>query len=419
LKKLLISLITIGVVGAIAFIGTNAFFSDEETSTGNTFQTGAIDLKIDHTLASYNDFDCHTCSVVLVSDPTNMIIKKNGTVIDPFAAVYAWVHPAWTAQNDTSLIAANAKWIWSSNPTSAEDASLGVTYTFEKTFDWQGPAISSDLWFAVGSDNSVEVWLNGAKIGENLGEFGYRQESMLQIPAGTLLSHIIQGQNKLDFIVTNFPRPGQDGSQNPGGLIYKFAIDGKCTDNYFLTNCRLWNEKDLGTGDIVYNFNDVKPGDHGHDVISLDPVDNSAWACMTVKGTDQENTWTEPEKLAGDTSEYVGELSSHLQLFVWNDNGDGIYQPSETTMFTGTMATYLSLPIAEPSGTPLPGGQAKYLGLAWCFGAQSVDPGTGVISCDGTGETNITQTDSFVADLVFYSEQSRNNPNFSCQRINK
>jgi len=52
-KKILISLSVIGVVAAIAIGGTIAYFSDTETSTGNTFTAGTLDLKIDST-ASYN-----------------------------------------------------------------------------------------------------------------------------------------------------------------------------------------------------------------------------------------------------------------------------------------------------------------------------------------------------------------------------
>ena len=49
MKKVLISLLSIGVVAAVAVFATQAFFSDTETSTGNTFQAGAIDLKVDNT----------------------------------------------------------------------------------------------------------------------------------------------------------------------------------------------------------------------------------------------------------------------------------------------------------------------------------------------------------------------------------
>ena len=47
-KKILVSLSVIGVVAAIVVGGTIAYFSDTETSTGNTFTAGAIDLTIDN-----------------------------------------------------------------------------------------------------------------------------------------------------------------------------------------------------------------------------------------------------------------------------------------------------------------------------------------------------------------------------------
>jgi spore coat-associated protein N len=47
MKKILISLAIIAVVGAIGFGATRAYFSDTETSTGNTFTAGTIDLAVD------------------------------------------------------------------------------------------------------------------------------------------------------------------------------------------------------------------------------------------------------------------------------------------------------------------------------------------------------------------------------------
>ena len=46
-KKILVSLSVIAAVAAIAIGGTIAYFSDTETSAGNTFSTGVIDIKID------------------------------------------------------------------------------------------------------------------------------------------------------------------------------------------------------------------------------------------------------------------------------------------------------------------------------------------------------------------------------------
>src|SRR3990172_6604409 len=47
MKKILLSLISISAVAIVAVAATGAFFSDTETSTGNTFQAGKLDLKID------------------------------------------------------------------------------------------------------------------------------------------------------------------------------------------------------------------------------------------------------------------------------------------------------------------------------------------------------------------------------------
>lgn len=49
MRKILISILTIGVVGAAAFMGSRAFFSDSQTSKDNTFLAGELKLKIDST----------------------------------------------------------------------------------------------------------------------------------------------------------------------------------------------------------------------------------------------------------------------------------------------------------------------------------------------------------------------------------
>jgi len=56
-KKILISLAIIGVVAAITVGLTTAYFSDTETSTGNTFTAGAIDLEVDNH-CWYNGYEC-------------------------------------------------------------------------------------------------------------------------------------------------------------------------------------------------------------------------------------------------------------------------------------------------------------------------------------------------------------------------
>ncbi len=56
-KKIVMSLSVIAAVSAVVIGGTGAFFSDSETSTGNTFTAGAIDLKVD-SQQHYNNAVC-------------------------------------------------------------------------------------------------------------------------------------------------------------------------------------------------------------------------------------------------------------------------------------------------------------------------------------------------------------------------
>jgi len=55
MKKILLSLLSIGAVAVIAIVASQAFFSDTETSTGNVLQAGAIDLLVDNKSYVTND----------------------------------------------------------------------------------------------------------------------------------------------------------------------------------------------------------------------------------------------------------------------------------------------------------------------------------------------------------------------------
>jgi predicted ribosomally synthesized peptide with SipW-like signal peptide len=57
MKKILLSVLTIGAVAALAFGASRAFFSDVETSIGNIFEAGDLDLQIDST-AHYAGLIC-------------------------------------------------------------------------------------------------------------------------------------------------------------------------------------------------------------------------------------------------------------------------------------------------------------------------------------------------------------------------
>lgn len=418
MKKIIFSVGIIVALAAVVIGATGAFYSDTETSSGNIFVAGSIDLKVDHLAQTYNGVDCKTCDMTVVSDTSDVVIEKNGVALTPYSAVLAWVHPNWTAQNDASLAASSAQWIWEQNPTQQADTLVDTSYTFKKEFTWWGPISGSDLFMAVGSDNGVQVYLNNVLIGSNTGEFGYLQGSMLQIPAASITGNIVQGNNVLKFVVTNMGLSNGTPSSNPAGLIYKFHIDGNCGDAYFQNACRLWGPKDLADGDTFFNFDDVKPADHGTNVISLHVDSNDAYACLIVNNEDDmENDLVDPEAEVGDLPNVgnlfgFGELSNYLDIFAWNDlNGNGIYEPAgEVAIYEGNIQTEL-IPMS------LVAGQTDYIGLAWCAGDISVDNTSGLISCDGGGMLNDAQTDSFMASLTAYAEQQRNNEGFSCENV--
>ncbi len=408
-KKLITSLSIIALVAIAAIGGTIAYFKDTETSSGNILVAGTMDLKVDHLKQTYNDINCNTCSVSVISDTTNMVISTdNGDdpVQFPHAAKQVLnPHPAWTVTGDIP----GAVWIWATEPTTAHDSgNVDIYYTFEKTFEWWGPIEGATLSLGVGTDNGYEIKLNGNYIGDDWGEYNYKSPADVYT---NFADYIKQGENTLQIKVKNQALSGGTPSTNPAGLLYKLTIDGKCEGDYFKTYCRLWGEKDLVEGDTFFNFNDIKPGDHGTNVISLHAYDNDAYACLTTGDVvDEENTIVEPEDAAEDITSDIGELSDFIGFFVWEDNdNDGIYEGE--TVIAGPGSPF-KLAIGRISLTE---SQTKYIGLAWCAGTQKLDGN--IIKCDGSTMGDIAQTDSLSASITVYAEQQRNNPEFSCNPL--
>ncbi len=190
---------------------------------------------------------------------------------------------------------------------------------------------------------------------------------------------------------------------------------------------------------LFFNFDDLKPGDYGEDTISLH-VQNNAWACMALDLTaTPDNGINDPEDDAGDVTDGDGgELQNYLSFIFWNDDGDNVLEVDEDVIeelsgLPGSIFGGNWLAIAEggeSEDTPLQAGATTYIGKGWCFGEMEATPvaqgdygaptkeNTG-FTCDGSGDHNIAQTDGIVVDVHFYSEQSRNNADFSCAKLNE
>lgn len=407
------------VVGAIIAGATIALYSDTETSSGNIFVAGSVDLKVDHTRASYNGEECQTCHLAIVSDDT--------TVVGANPAVeLSWVHPAWTADLDGGHVAGmpndgandGSKWVWITDgptqPTTNQD------YTFEREFVWNGAANSATLYIA--TDNLyTSIVLNGNLVGSTADDNNFTLATE-DVFAG-LESYLVQGNNLLQVTVRNIGLSGGTQKTNPAGLLFKLEIDGVCEgengifeyqDTPNNPTCKLWGSKDLDDSDYYFDFDDVKPGDYGTNLISLHVNSNDAYACLIPHDLDdQDNTVVDPELDLSDTGP-IGELSGELEFFLWEDNGDGAYQISENIL-AGPGTTLDQIQTEMLALQLIGGGPTAYVGLAWCAGDQSLS-GSNIL-CDGAGMGDIAQTDSLLASLTAYAEQVRNNPNFSCVNV--
>jgi predicted ribosomally synthesized peptide with SipW-like signal peptide len=420
-KRIVLALGMIVVVAAIVISGTGAFFSDSETSANNVFTAGSIDLTVDHTMQTYNGVDCETCSVnVYSSAATTDVVAGTGSFAGPFPADAVEVsspHPAWVAE----ATVAPAQWIWATDPTSVEDTTNGAEYTFQNTFNWNGGIAGVDLDLALAADNGYKVVMNGTTIVDNLGtESNYGATVNMAPYEGAILAEVQNGLNTLEITVWNKPLAADPVTGNPAGLIFNLNVERpeeECAaDSDFQNMCELWVATDLDDGEYsFFNFNDVKPGDEGTNVISLHIETNDAFVCSFAHEIeDADNGITEPEGDDGDATDGAGngELDDVLEFFIWGDDGDGVYESATEDTVVAAGSSIYDLDMGE---LDLEAGDTSFLGLAWCAGTQTVVGD--VISCDGSSETNVSQTDSISAFLTLYAEQQRNNEGFSCEDV--
>ena len=211
-----------------------------------------------------------------------------------------------------------------------------------------------------------------------------------------------------------------------------------------------WAETNLGpTGFAFFNFSDIKPGDYGENTISLHIVNNDAYMCAIIDNMEDVEiapSCTEPEAEDLDTTCTLGtpqdgELADELHFFAWLDQGatpgfgpvptapdqgegDNIWQgpTAEPNLFSNVegpasdVLDGVSYELFAPGingGAVMQASSTYYIGLYWCYGTIGGLP-NGPLTCDGEPVDNQSQTDQLTADITFYAEQSRNNPNFTC-----
>ena len=398
---------------ALALIvgGTGAFFTDTETSTGNVFTAGNIDLFINHTAQSYNGVNCQTCGVTLFSSTNTQVVSSNAVAATQIstpqdAALVASPHPNWF--NASNL--PDAEWIWVTPSVDPQDTTNNAEYTFEDTFFIQGPASLANFEFQFASDNGYRIELNGTEIVDNLAlDNNFSSLNSVQQTAfeAALVPNTV---NTLSFTIRNLAG-NSNPNNNPAGLLYRVELStADCepgVEDYQQT-CQLWNSTNL-TNEQFFNFSDIKPQDDGTNLISMTVESNESYLCLAFNNIDE---------VDADGASGEGSMGEFMQVAGWvadefgNTSGSPLFGPS--TLDDVNPMTY-----ADSTGSPVTPGETQYMLLAWCYGDMELTGTPGEYTCDGN-VTNIndTQGEQLITDLQFFAIQSRNNGDFTCDMAN-
>jgi hypothetical protein len=213
----------------------------------------------------------------------------------------------------------------------------------------------------------------------------------------------------------------------PPGITFatngvELKIDSKAWYNGSKVASATWHLKNLVPGsDKFWQFDDIKPGDWGCNVISMHVKNTDAWMCLDFKNLEEsENGENEPEGAEDATT--GADLADGMEFFGWVDDGDGTYEPNknEKPLF-GTSTQAASSVLNDKTyvigdskyGSSCKANTTKYVGICWCAGDLVVLP-NGKTKCDATTLGNAAQTDSFSVDVEIRAEPSRDKPKFVC-----
>jgi len=180
MNRILVSLLLIAGAGSALLVGgTGAFFSDTETSTGNTFAAGAIDLKIDND-SYYNGNRCTNigteeapnfvwqgvASFPVVGTPCDTSFPLSDLSNGKLFFNFQDIKPDDEGEDTISLHVQNDAWaclklsLTSNDDKSSTDPELGAGDTPEDINDtWDGELAQNlqMFWWADDGDNVYEV----------------------------------------------------------------------------------------------------------------------------------------------------------------------------------------------------------------------------------------------------------------------
>jgi predicted ribosomally synthesized peptide with SipW-like signal peptide len=455
MKRLIKSLAVVIAVGAIAGVATYSFFSDTETSTGNTFSAGKIDLRVDSE-AHYNGMVCEGGAW---KDGNNC--KKTGSNL---VSNGGFEIPEVT--NDAHWqIFSGSPWTVVGSPDPGDE--IGLEYhengIYLNTAAAEGfQYVELDGYYPV----NISQDISASSTGKYFVSFKYaprpdHSENKLRVKFNNIVILDTALSSSNPFAWTSFsqvlsgPTTGtvnisfeETGTNDQLGMflddvdVHAVSCELLPSPEFVGQSCDgTWELTDLIPGTHkFFNFSDIKPGDEGEDTVSLHVYNNDAWGRMVIGGIlDEENLCNEPERDLdpGCVDNGQGELRENLNFTVWLDEGatpgfqgktdagegDNKKQESEITLVTpGEIASngethniWQGLAAAYAShGCTVTNGNTNY-GL--CHGlaqdgrmVQSATYFFGIGWDLPLAVGNEVQTDKFTADMTFEVVQHRNNP---------
>jgi len=162
MKKILTSLLVIGIVGVGAFGASRAFFSDTETSSGNVLAAGAIDLLIDNT--SYRTNSAGTA--LEASEETSWSLRD--LTVEKFFNFFD-LKPGDEGENTISLHVNNNDAYACAHVAISQDIDNGFTDPEDEMFAGAGDGTSTgdldeELYFVFWGDDGDNVYENNEVI---------------------------------------------------------------------------------------------------------------------------------------------------------------------------------------------------------------------------------------------------------------
>jgi len=229
-KVLILALALVLLVGIVAH-GTFGYFSDTETSEGNTF-TAWVEV-------------CQPGSMVIVSDTDTMVTEVNG---DQSAEVawqpYDYDNDHWdtsiTYDGEHYTFSDDADWIWETYR--VQYPVLGRVVRFERTFSIPCSPIGAELYITV--DNGYTVWINEHLVGcaqvdsgeadpcigwedSDLTEDYVHSSNWMTVEHYTIddSTWLLTGENVLVILAANEHMSDGTADSNPAGLIYWLEVE--------------------------------------------------------------------------------------------------------------------------------------------------------------------------------------------------